>query len=242
MKPTIRLAKTRTPDGNELVLHEHDGDFVITVSRLELMNSREHESELELARLGCARIAEHRNPTVLIGGLGMGYTLRAALDMLPPQASVIVAELVPDVVRWNRDFLGRLTQHPLRDRRVTVVTGDIVKHLLGAAKTYDAILLDIDNGPAAMTDRSNGRLYSERGIQLCIDAMHAKGTLAIWSATPNRPFERRLRGAGLHVRFFQVPAYRGAKGRWRWIWVSSPSLESLPPEQERPPLDPAEDA
>jgi spermidine synthase len=242
MKPTVRLAKTRTPDGNELVLFEHDGDFVITVARRELMNSREHASEIELARLGCARIAGHRNPTVLVGGLGMGYTLRATLDLLQPRARVVVAELMPEVVNWNRHLLGRLNNHPLRDRRVTLETGDILKHLRGAQRTYDAILLDIDNGPEAMTDSSNRRLYGEDGLRVLIDALHARGCLAIWSVATNRQFERRLQRLGLHVRLFHVPAYEGAKNRSRVIWVAAANPDNLPPEQERPQRDPASEA
>jgi len=233
MKPTVRLAKTRTPDGSELALFEHDRDFVITVARRELMNSREHASEVELARLGCARIAPHRNPTVLIGGLGMGYTLRAALDLLQPQATIVVVELVPDVVNWNRSFLGRLNDHPLRDRRVTLETGDVLRHLRQCPRTYDAILLDIDNGPEAMTDRANDRLYSEEGLRVCSEALHARGCLAVWSAAPNRQFERRLQRLGLQTRFYRVPAYEGAKSLSRVIWVAATSAASLPPEQER---------
>ena len=125
MKPIEQLATAKAPDGGQLVLSRHDGDYSISVDRQELMTSRQHESELELARLGCANLTESRNPNVLIGGLGMGYTLRQALDMLQPKASVVVAELIADVVAWNRNILGELAGHPLHDKRVVVKTCDV---------------------------------------------------------------------------------------------------------------------
>jgi spermidine synthase len=221
MKPRIRIASTTSPDGSEVVLHQHDGDFTISVDRHELMLSRAHESEQELARLGCARIAQHRNPAVLIGGLGMGYTLRQALDLLPPQAAVVVAELLPEVVRWNRDYLGELNRHPLRDPRVEVRICDVARLIRGSPGTFDAILLDIDNGTSAITDAGNDRLYSRQGIRSCMDALHAKGCLAIWSAFVDLPFERRLRQEQLAMRRVRVPARMGGKSRNHCIWLVS---------------------
>jgi spermidine synthase len=221
-----------------MVLYKHDGEFIITVDYQDLMLSRSHESELQLAQLGCARVAAHRNPTVLIGGLGMGYTLRQTLDMLQPQATVVVAELIPEVVRWNRDYLGELTNHPLRDRRVTVKVGDVVEVIRQAPDAFDAILLDVDNGPNAITDRGNDRLYSREGLQACMRALHAKGSLAVWSSMFDRPFERRLRQENLHARCFDVPAYKGAKSNACCVWVASRERRSVYPDEGSPPQSP----
>jgi spermidine synthase len=192
------------------------------------MTSREHESELELARLGCARIATRPAPRVLIGGLGLGYTLRQTLDMLPPSATVVVAELLPDIVEWNRVYLGELTDHPLQDKRVTVVVCDVVDVVRNDAHPFDAILIDIDNGPEAISDYQNHPLYSTVGIGMLMRAMPASGCLAIWSAGIDRRFERRLRREGLQVKAFQVPAHKGAKARSKCIWVASRDPDSLP--------------
>lgn len=221
MKPKIQIAATRAPDGSLVTLYRHDGDFIISVDNDDLMLSRTHESELELARLGCARIVKHRNPTVLIGGLGMGYTLRQALDMLRPQATVVVAELLPEVVRWNRDYLGELTNHPLKDLRVAVRIDNVVDVIRQSPDTFDAVLLDVDNGPNAMTDVRNDRLYSREGIRSCMQSLHAGGCLAIWSAHLDPPFEDRLEQENLHVRCFRVPAHKGGKARHCSIWIVS---------------------
>jgi len=138
-----------------MTLYEHDRDFSIMIDGQDLMNSRQHESEMDLARLGCAHLTGHKAPCILIGGLGMGYTLRQALDMLSPHAKVVVGELLDAVVEWNRDFLGGLNGQPLADKRVDVQTGDIVELISHSKNRFDAILLDIDNGPSAITDSGN---------------------------------------------------------------------------------------
>jgi spermidine synthase len=233
MKPTIKLKSAQTPDGGELSLYEHDNEYFITIDRHELMSSREHESELELARLGCERLTERKAPTVLIGGLGMGYTLRQTLDMLHPRAKIIVAELMPEVVRWNRDILGKLNDHPLRDKRVTIEVKSVEDIIRRSNATFDAILLDVDNGPEAMTDSANNRLYSSAGIRACAKAINAKGCLAVWSASKDISYEKRLRRQQLHVRAFHVPKRRGGKSRPRCIWVASKNRNSLP-QREQP--------
>lgn len=231
MKPTLQIASARTPDGEELALFKHDADFSIKVNRQELMTSRAHESELELARLGCARIAERPNPTVLIGGLGMGYTLRQALDLLQPAASVVVSELIAEVVAWNREHLGELNGHPLRDPRVALKLGDVQRLIQQSEHAFDAIMLDVDNGPEALTSAGNDNLYSREGLQACMHALHAKGCLSIWSGSIDNAFERRLRQENLAYRRFHVAAYKGAKARSRCIWVISRDVRSLPPEE-----------
>jgi len=233
VKPTLQIAAARTPDGEVLALYQHDADFSIRVGNQELMTSRAHESELELARLGCARIAERPNPVVLIGGLGMGYTLRQTLDLLQPDASVVVGELIADVVMWNREFLGGLNNHPLRDRRVTVKLGDVTGLIRQSEHAFDAIMLDVDNGPEALTSAGNDRLYSREGLQACMHAVHAKGCLSIWSGSIDNAFEKRLRQENLAYRRFHVAAYKGGKARSRCIWVISRDVRSLPPEQDK---------
>ncbi len=235
MKPIEQLATAEAPDGGQIVLTRHDGNYAISVDRQELMTSRQHESELELARLGCAHITQVSNPAVLIGGLGMGYTLRQALDMLQTKATVVVAELIPEVEDWNRGILGELAGHPLRDRRVVVKMCDVCELIAKSRHTFDAILLDVDNGPWALTDRANERLYSPRGIRACRDALTARGCLAVWASGVDRQFGRRLEQARLHARYFRVPAYEGARSLSRCIWVASRNPRFLPDLPEPKP-------
>ncbi|MFC1499118.1 hypothetical protein ACFLS1_11720 [Verrucomicrobiota bacterium] len=235
MKPIIKIASTTTPDGSELVLSKHDRDYTFTVNREKLMSSRKHESECELARLGCERIKDWRNPAVLIGGLGMGYTLRTALDLLEgAMATVEVAELLPAVVRWNRDIIGDLAGHPLRDKRVVVRVDDVFKVLKKSPNTYDSIMLDIDNGTSAITDSNNDRLYTRAGINAIIGALHLKGSVSFWAADCDKRFKRLLNSCGLYAHFFRAPSHAGGKNRPHCIWVASRSKFSLPPLPEIP--------
>jgi spermidine synthase len=229
LKPIVKLAKTRTPDGGKMILYQHDQDFSIMINGEDLMHSRRHESELALARLGCAHLIKRKIPRILIGGLGMGYTLRQTLDMLSPHAHVVVGELLPAVVKWNREFLGTLNGDPLKDKRVDLKTGNIVEMISGFRNRFDAILLDIDNGPDAMTDTGNCRLYRHEGIEFCRRALRKQGSLAIWSAKPSKPFEHRLVNGGFHVRRFRVPAYKGKNPPSHFVWVASEDKATLPP-------------
>jgi spermidine synthase len=228
MKPIVKIATARTPDGGEMVLYRHDRDFSIRINGQDLMHSRQNESERELARLGCAHLVGREAPRILIGGLGMGYTLRQALDMLSPHAQVMVAELLEAVVEWNREFLGELNDQPLGDERVDLKTGDIVKLISRSQSRFDAILLDIDNGPSAMTDSGNRRLYGCKGIRACRGALREQGCLAVWSAEPSKEFEQLLMSSGFHVRRFRVSAYKGSKSQSRFVWVASDDKNILP--------------
>jgi spermidine synthase len=229
MNPIVKIETARTPDGGEMVLYQHDRDFLIKINGQDLMNSRQHESELALARLGCTHLVSHKSARILIGGLGMGYTLRQALDMLKPQTQVMVAELIGDVVEWNRRFIGKLNGQPLDDGRVDVKTGDIVELISRSRNRFDTILLDIDNGPSAMTDSGNKRLYGREGISACLRALRKPGCLAVWSAEPSKKFEQLLMSFNLHVRRYRVPAYKGSKSQSRFVWVASKDKSILPP-------------
>jgi spermidine synthase len=228
MKPRVKIAAARTPDGGEMVLYQHGRDFSITINGQDLMLSRQHESELELARLGCAHLAGGKAPHILIGGLGMGYTLRQALDMLSPRAQVVVGELLGAVVEWNRKFLGELNDQPLEDERVDLKTGDIVELISRSKNRFDAILLDIDNGPGVMTDSGNRRLYGREGILACRRALGKQGCLAVWSAEPSKKFEQLLMSCSFHVRRFRVSTYKGSKSQSRFVWVASQDKIILP--------------
>jgi spermidine synthase len=193
------LAETTTPDGEGMALTRHGSEYVIRAGGQPLMSSQMHGSEEALATFGCARARTLDEPCVLIGGLGMGFTLRATLDVLPPGATVVVAELVPAVVEWNRGPLGPLAGHPLKDKRVRVDVHDVAHTLGQGAGHFDAILLDVDNGPSAFTASANAGLYDDRGLAAARTALTPGGVLAVWSSREDRRFEPRLKYAGFGV-------------------------------------------
>jgi spermidine synthase len=193
VKPWELLGQTSTPEGVELALTRRDREYVILAAGKSLMSSRMHGSEEALAALACRAVRGRAEPSVLVGGLGMGYTLRAALDLLPADATVVVSELVPAVVEWNRGPLGPLAGHPLQDRRVRVDVNDVATTLRASRDRFDAVLLDVDNGPAAFTAADNAGLYGDRGLAAARAALKLGGVLAVWSAWDNRRFEQRLR-------------------------------------------------
>jgi spermidine synthase len=205
VKPLELLGEARTPDGTTISLTRHDRELIILAGGRPLMSSRVHGSEQALATFGC-RDVPTREPRVLVGGLGMGFTLRATLDLLPADATVVVAELVPAIVDWNRGPLGHLAEHPLKDRRVRVDVGDVLDTLRASAARFDAILLDVDNGPAAFTATGNASLYGDAGLAAARDALRPGGALAVWSAWEDRKFEQRLRYAGFRVHVERVRA------------------------------------
>jgi len=206
VKPWEQLGEHHTPDGTVLTLMKHDRDMVILANGKMLMSSRAHGSEEELAAIGCRHLAGAESPRVLVGGLGLGYTLRATLDLLPPSATVVVAELVEGVVEWNRGPLGPLANHPLKDGRVKVALGDVGKTMRLDNDGFDAILLDVDNGPDAFTATGNADLYDNRGVTQAHAALRPGGVLAVWSAWEDRKFEQRLRWAGFTVTMHRMRA------------------------------------
>src|SRR5688572_20209943 len=193
------LGETRTPDGTDMKLTRRGNEYIILANGKSLMSSRMHGSEEALAQFACRRARTLEQPRVLVGGLGMGFTLRATLDLLPRDAEVVVAELVPTVVEWNRDILGSLAEHPLKDRRVRVDVRDVAMTLRSAVSQFDAVLLDVDNGPTAFTAETNSGVYDDRGLAAAREALKTGGVLAVWSARDDRKFEQRLRYNGFRV-------------------------------------------
>ena len=206
MKPWELLGETRTPDGTLLALTRRDREYVILANGKSLMSSRMHGSEEALATLVFTQARMGERPCVLVGGLGMGFTLRATLDALPPTATVIVAELLPKVVEWNRDALAPLADHPLDDRRVEVIVSDVADVLASSRDRFDAVLLDVDNGPDAFTASANDRLYSDAGLAAIKSSLRRGGIVGVWSAWESRKFEQRLRYAGFDVKVERVRA------------------------------------
>ncbi len=204
MKPLELLGQTLTPDGTDMKLTRRASEYVILANGKSLMSSRMHGSEEALATLACRRVRTLEQPCVLVGGLGMGFTLRATLDFLPPDAMVVVAELVPAIVEWNRGPLGPLAGHPLKDKRVRVDVGDVAVTLNSGPGQFDAVLLDVDNGPAAFTASDNAGLYDDRGLAVTRAALKMGGVLAVWSARDDRKFEQRLRYGGFAVEVERV--------------------------------------
>ncbi len=221
MIPWELIDSSRVPGtGGELRLYRRGREFSIMANGAELMNSRAHGSEDALAELACSRIADRPAPRVLIGGLGMGYTAAAALRRLGAEGRVVVAELVPAVVEWNHGPLSDLAGHPLQDRRITVREMDVALVMKGEKQAYDAILLDVDNGPEAMTREGNSWLYTPAGLDAARAALRPTGVLAVWSAGPDQAFSRRLVQAGFDVDEVCVRA-RGPKGGGRHtIWLA----------------------
>ena len=221
MIPWQLLDSTQVPGENgDLLLYQRDGEFSIRVDGAELMNSRVHGSEDAMAELACARIVSLPCPRVLIGGLGMGYTLAAALNRLGTESRVVVAELVPAVVAWNRGPLAALAGRPLDDDRVTVRECDVAEILRAEERAYDAILLDVDNGPRGLTRKGNDRLYTRTGLDAAFMALRPGGVFTLWSASPNRAFGRLLREAGFAVDEERVRARGPRGGGYHTIWIA----------------------
>ncbi|HLD66624.1 MAG TPA: hypothetical protein VJA19_11305 [Pseudomonas sp.] len=228
MKRFVLLDTVPIPgEGGALCLFEYGEDFVIKIAGGDggqLMNTRMHGSEDALAAIPCKKIAGRPQPRVLIGGLGMGFTLASALLHLGANAEVAVAELVPGVVEWNRGPLGAKSGYPLLDPRTRLLQGDVAKVLQAETQAYDAIMLDVDNGPEGLTQRGNSWLYSMAGLQNCHRALRPKGILAVWSASADRQFSERVRKAGFKVEEVQVYAH-GNKGTRHTIWIAEKAVK-----------------
>ena len=212
MKPTTERGRATTPDGRQLTLHERDGTFTIRVDGVELMSSRQHHSEERLAHLACGHVRDKPGATVLVGGLGMGFTLRAALAILRPDARVTVAELIPAVVEWNMDPAFGLGVDALGDARVEVVVGDVAA-VVARRHGLDAIVLDVDNGADALTTAANEGLYAPAGLAAARAALAPDGRLAVWSATDDPAFVRRMERSGFAVTTERASLHPGGGSR-----------------------------
>jgi len=222
MKPTTILGTATIPNnGGELILTQRDGDFYIKLKGVhgELMSSRMYSSEIALAELGCAHIRNVENAKVLVGGLGMGFTLGAALKATPPSSEVLVAELVPDIVQWNRDALGEVAGRPLDDNRVRIYLGDVAELFIAQRAVYDAVLLDVDNGPEAFTHDDNSNLYSMECLLEIRETLRPNGVLAVWSAWHDPRFTKKLKKARFKVSFKTIRAHKG-KGSKHTIYLA----------------------
>jgi spermidine synthase len=222
MKPNLTLAETRTPNGARMTLVEHDGTFCIRVNGQQLMHSAVSASELKLGELGCERHARKNHGTrVLIGGLGLGFTLRSVLAAVGGNAVVEVVELFPEIVAWNRTHLAGLNGKLLDDRRVKVRAEDVRTVIARAVRApYDVIVLDIDNGTTAMVKSENNLLYSEWGMAQIARALKPGGRAAVWSACPDPVIEQRLAKAGLSVQAVPAKLYEHAKRSAYMIYVA----------------------
>lgn len=215
------LGSAQVPGGEELRLYRHDRDFMIVLDRNELMSTRMSGSEVALAELSCARIAGAARPAMLIGGYGMGFTLRAALAILPADAQITLVELVPEIIAWARGPMVDLAAGCLDDPRVDLVMGDVATAIADGRGSYDAILLDVDNGPDGLTMAANDRLYSAQGLATARDALAPGGILAVWSAGSDDAFTRRLRNAAFAVDEVVVKARDNGKGPRHVIWFAA---------------------
>ncbi|GEO85671.1 MULTISPECIES: spermidine synthase [Alphaproteobacteria] len=227
MLPWIQLDCAQIPGGGgELRLKQRGTEFSIMLGTNELMNSRLSGSEEALATLSWEKISPRKRPHILIGGLGMGFTLRAALAVLPQDALVTVAELVPEVVTWARGPMAEVFQGSLDDPRVKVHVGDVGALISASRNSYDAILLDVDNGPEGLTRAANDDLYDYTGLRAAKAALRPKGVLAVWSSGPDQGFTRRLRDVGLAVQEEHIRAGRN-RGARHVIWLASTDASTV---------------
>ena len=217
------LGTAQVPGGEELKLYRHDRDFMIVLGHNELMSTRRSGSEIALATQSCARIAGVKRPRLLIGGYGMGFTLRAALEVLGAEAHVTVAELVPEIIAWARGPMADLMAGCLDDSRVELVMADVADVIETDRNSYDAILLDVDNGPDGLVREDNNRIYSRRGLLAARAALRPGGVLAIWSAAKDNAFAARLGKAGFRVDEVGVRARSNGKGPMHVIWFATPA-------------------
>jgi spermidine synthase len=220
MKPFRTLAETHTPDGSRFTLHEHDGEYFMKLNGRQLMSTSSTASELLLAQKACAGLSRHEQPRVLIGGLGLGFSLKRALELIGPRGTVQVAELLGEVVAWNRDFLQGVNGALLDDARVEVLVADVFEVIRRSNNgRYDAILLDVDNGPTSFVQPKNSRIYNRHGLGFISHALKPGGRVAFWSAADEPEFPGRLARAGFNTEVFQAKAHDRAKQSLHRIYV-----------------------
>jgi len=220
MKPTRLLDQATTPDGTPLTLHEHDGTLLIRVGGVELMSTRQHHSEERLAELACAGLRDRRRAAVLIGGLGLGFTLRETLRHVAADASVVVAELVPAVIAWNRNPAYGLAADLIDDPRVEIIADDVAHVLAASRGRFDSIMLDVDNGASGLTAAANDGLYAAAGLRRAWAALKPGGRLAVWSAGSDPRFVARMQDAGFAVEVCKARTHPTG-GSWNSIFVGT---------------------
>jgi len=218
MKKWNTLDTALTPDGKTVSLREHDGTYAIRVDSAELMSTRRNASEVKLAELACAHAKGLRAARVLIGGLGFGFTLKAALAALAPDATVTVVELLAPVIGWNKNPAFPLAAEAVADTRVVVLQQDVANVIREFPRTFDSIMLDVDNGPVALSAAGNERLYERAGVEMSFAALRPGGCLAVWSAAPNLVFEKVLRRAGFALQVHRCQAHTGSGG-WHTLFI-----------------------
>jgi spermidine synthase len=224
LKPFRNLARVLTPDGSQLTLHEHDGQFFLKLNSRQLMSTTATYSELLLAQLPCDGLRGRADTCVLIGGLGLGFSLQRVLQLVGRRARVQVAELIPEVVAWNRDFLLEVNGRLLDDRRVEIITGDVFNVIRNAGPAaFDAILLDVDNGPTSMVQVKNKRIYNRKGLAIIANALKPGGKASFWSAVPEPAFLETLSRAGFKAEAHPARAHERAKREAHVIYLAERS-------------------
>ena len=221
MIPRETIAVADVPGGPPLRLVRHGNDYIIMMDRNELMSSRMSGSEVALGTMTCERLSSPDEARLLMGGYGMGFTLRAVLARLGPAARIVVAELVPDIIAWARGPLAPLADGCLDDPRVELRIEDVAATIAGAQRSYDAILLDVDNGPDGLTRPANDGLYTAEGLRRVAAALRPGGILAVWSAAADPAFTRRLKRSGFSVEEARVRARENGKGPMHFLWFAA---------------------
>jgi spermidine synthase len=236
MKKWTTLERALTPDGKTISLHEHDGSYAIRVDGIPLMSTRQHASEEKLAQLACAHLRGMRHARVLIGGLGFGFTLRAALKAAPAGVTVVMAEILGAVIAWNRNPAFPLAADCLADPRVTVLEQDAGEVIRQARASFDSIILDVDNGPAALSTAGNARLYDSAGLHHARAALRPGGCLAVWSVAPDPAFERLMTLTGFAAEVHRSRSHVGS-GRWHTLFLGRlPGRGSVSARPSKPKL------
>lgn len=222
MKPKIKLAEAQTPEGETLELFEHDSDFFISVKGETLMSSVAYGSEQELGRMACQPFRAARQPIILVGGLGLGFTLKAVLESVSQsKAKIVVSEIIPEVVDWNKTFFDKFHPGLLDDIRVGIKLQPVQTIIAEQQDAFHTIILDVDNGPSAFSGEQNDDLYSASGLAKIYAALKSGGLLAVWSSYQDKNFTKRLRKAGFDTSFVEVPAaHKGRRRRMHTIWLA----------------------
>jgi spermidine synthase len=221
VRPWEKLALAHAPDGTSIELSRRGDEYLIRAGGYDLMSSADQATGRALGSFGCAHLVGHDSPRVLVGGLGMGFTLREALDRAGPRAVVEVAEFVPEIVDWNRGALGGLAGDPLSDPRTDLWVVDVAERIGSARNLYDAILLDVDNGPDSLAHARNEALYGIEGIARARDALVDRGVLGVWSFSDDAGFTRRLETCGFHVSLQKIAASRKGRGKHHFVWIAA---------------------